>query len=805
MKTPENAESWQIDITTQLPTREVEARVGETILEVVRHDVEKREFRIDIQDVDVTKVIISAEHHLPITIERPRLGQPKSTIRLRAKSVLDAANGPIATLLRIERSDVRLLRGHLKLFVAKHWGKLVIVGVALVVGIFLYHFSPEVAGRIPRVVDRDITLIDGSIEFGQETIIQPSARLVLHNIKKVKMPPNAVIIVLGEFVVSSDTPDPIEFDPSADRDTKWQGIHAIGDNARLELRNARIADACGTDPKQWPSDFVKMVRGVYESEVKIRRGGGCSVTRAYVRLEHVQFDRCEALKGGALFLNDTPRLLKGAEVGPPIPRSTRNLITSCEFTNNACGASNYKSSGGGAVFLYLAAATIQDTVFSENRTRHPSGAGGAVYVGNSSIAELDGCTFANNNATGDGGGVYIRGTYEPGSILRDAAVESFVNIRNCEFTGNSASGRGGALAASKLTIPKITDCKFVGNQAKVAGAIEYAPDQQDEQFFKEVGRSFVIARCSFDNNHAEQRGADICTTRQHAVLAAPRNSEFSGGAYQLQGRVHIADPSPSPVPLRREDKSSIITDNEGLNYYDITSTRQQLEVAYVRQRDPSFCQSAALAMLLNFRRGISTWDDAKVRQMLEAHGAATSHASWREFLSDVLSEFEWGHVYSDDESDTAMLIRAMIDNGFPVVMNVGFTTSGHVILVVGYQLGDKSLELICHDPNGVFSFDAGTYLPDQQSGAYVIYPLRNCAVTLEYRDDPQGGPCQFRKVTLSGASSDWKQAGSPKGPGRYSDWEFVVEKSVEAPIRSAATSKAVPSNPNSDVAQLLPH
>ncbi len=94
--------------------------------------------------------------------------------------------------------------------------------------------------------------------------------------------------------------------------------------------------------------------------------------------------------------------------------------------------------------------------FVENKSsRH----GGAVSSGNASgtnFLRAVHCTFANNTAASDGGGIFIQGT---GSRLE---------LHACTLSGNIAGG-GGAISQSSLSSSLLTACTVAGNRATGGG------------------------------------------------------------------------------------------------------------------------------------------------------------------------------------------------------------------------------------------------------------------------------------------------------------------------------------------------
>ncbi|MBE0536993.1 MAG: choice-of-anchor L domain-containing protein [Phycisphaerae bacterium] len=137
------------------------------------------------------------------------------------------------------------------------------------------------------------------------------------------------------------------------------------------------------------------------------------------------------------------------------------VFVDCYLANNA-------AQSGGGLFLSDGDLIVRGGVFSGNEAVDESvqgldGIGGALAIV-SSTAKISGATFAANLAEGNrasGGAIAFYGG-------DDKITHQVVN---CLFTGNAAQVKGGAISASMVTEPIITNCTFVDNTAAAGGAI----------------------------------------------------------------------------------------------------------------------------------------------------------------------------------------------------------------------------------------------------------------------------------------------------------------------------------------------
>lgn len=101
--------------------------------------------------------------------------------------------------------------------------------------------------------------------------------------------------------------------------------------------------------------------------------------------------------------------------------------------------------------------TIINCTFTDNSATYD---GGGMYNENYSSPTITNCTFTDNSAEGYGGGMSNRNNSNP-------------TITNCTFAGNSATYSGGGISNYYNNSPTITNCTFTGNSADYGGGISF--------------------------------------------------------------------------------------------------------------------------------------------------------------------------------------------------------------------------------------------------------------------------------------------------------------------------------------------
>ena len=88
---------------------------------------------------------------------------------------------------------------------------------------------------------------------------------------------------------------------------------------------------------------------------------------------------------------------------------------------------------------------------------------------------LTNCTFTDNSAEHNGGGMYIHHTSSP-------------TLTECTFTDNSAADFGGGMF-NDASSPDLTECTFTGNSADSSGG----------GMWNNLGGSPTLFKCTFTN------------------------------------------------------------------------------------------------------------------------------------------------------------------------------------------------------------------------------------------------------------------------------------------------------------------
>lgn len=132
------------------------------------------------------------------------------------------------------------------------------------------------------------------------------------------------------------------------------------------------------------------------------------------------------------------------------------VVRNCLFQENA-------SQFGGAIFVRVGAATIEDSSFLRNAKHNRT----TVVAGDE--LDITRCTFENN----DGGGVGLgAGSVRESRFVgnRGSGIRTgfdFVDVVDCIFIDNHTQDRGGAISFGD--VGRVTNCGFYGNSDETAG------------------------------------------------------------------------------------------------------------------------------------------------------------------------------------------------------------------------------------------------------------------------------------------------------------------------------------------------
>jgi predicted outer membrane repeat protein len=126
-------------------------------------------------------------------------------------------------------------------------------------------------------------------------------------------------------------------------------------------------------------------------------------------IEDCLFEANSASLGGGLYSKNAAGTVNGCEFsgntaktkgGAVYAESSALTITNCVFSANTAGASGVSTAGGGAVFVAGAGVTIVNCTFYNNSTRYPANGGGAVYNYLAATVIANSILWGNTSAVG---------------------------------------------------------------------------------------------------------------------------------------------------------------------------------------------------------------------------------------------------------------------------------------------------------------------------------------------------------------------------------------------------------------------
>ena len=180
---------------------------------------------------------------------------------------------------------------------------------------------------------------------------------------------------------------------------------------------------------------------------------------------------------------------------------------------------------GGAMYLHDVlsddSSGMQNVHFSENMGRK----GGALYISQCAHMTITACTFTNNSANDDGGGLYVdtdsvHMTFRSCSFATNTAEFSgggmFVQIRNhnmtlisCTFEENSArAGGGGMYVNSNNHMMEFKFCNFTKNILDNAYEDEY-DNGGGGLYVNNNNLRVTLSFCAFTGNIGQYRGGGL--------------------------------------------------------------------------------------------------------------------------------------------------------------------------------------------------------------------------------------------------------------------------------------------------------
>lgn len=286
---------------------------------------------------------------------------------------------------------------------------------------------------------------------------------------------------------------------------------------RVQLNNVTFTNSDVTEIDTTPTTLIQMRDIVFNSGRSIRIGPASEIS-----IEDSTFQGGSA---SALYLYNI----------------TQGTVVRCRLHDN--NARDSHSNGGALNVLYSASVLINESTFYGNSAEE---SGGDIYANNSNII-IDRSTFTGNSVSG----VFVykvnltvmNSNFSDNRAISGAAINAVrchsVQIIGCTFANNDATneyggiwfGNGGALRTYLCETVLISSSHFINNSAVYAGAI-----------LCHDGNTFTVTDCSFSLNAAshDEGGAMRVYASQVTLLRSVFDSNWAstkGGAIYVTGTV----------------------------------------------------------------------------------------------------------------------------------------------------------------------------------------------------------------------------------------------------------------------------
>jgi len=188
---------------------------------------------------------------------------------------------------------------------------------------------------------------------------------------------------------------------------------------------------------------------------------------------------------------------------------------------------------GGGMLNTWGSPRLVNCTFSENSA---DGNGGGMYNYNDSDPVLTNCAFTGNSASWCGGGIYSDWLADP-------------SLTNCLFSGNSAVSGGGGMY-NDLAIPWLSNCTFSGNSAGAVGGGILINDFWSATREQEARHSRVLSNCILWGNSPDQIYV-VSSSRVVTYCCVQDEVPGDGNVYPGIGNIDenpefVRDPDPGP-------------------------------------------------------------------------------------------------------------------------------------------------------------------------------------------------------------------------------------------------------------------
>jgi len=185
------------------------------------------------------------------------------------------------------------------------------------------------------------------------------------------------------------------------------------------------------------------------------------------------------------------------------------MITDCTFKENSA------INNGGGMYNINSSPKVHGCRFDDNTSTTMYG--GGMYNYNASSPKVTHCTFSGNTAVW-GGGMYN-------------THNSLPRVEHCVFLENTATDHGGGMKNYSQSHAIVTNCSFIGNVGTNYGG----------GMFNDNSRP-VVTNCVYSGNTSAQGGGMANYGSSNAVIT---HCTFSGNSSPAAGGIRVYDSSPT--------------------------------------------------------------------------------------------------------------------------------------------------------------------------------------------------------------------------------------------------------------------